>query len=108
MPFFHPWPMQGNAVPPLPPVMVAIRGRGFGAESEPNPAADATAWSLVFLLVFCLVWIGTTAFFIARRLRKKKAPPDDRKADVETHAGSAERRAEWQKPDDWWKKDGLE
>lgn len=98
-----PWPTPGDGLISEWPILLALRGRSFGTGSEPMPAVDATAWSLVALLLFCLVWIGGTVFLIRRRLRQRPLEKEE-KSDVETPAGSGERHQAWQKPDDWWKK----
>lgn len=85
------------------PALLAIRGRGFGAETEPTPAADATAWVLLCLLAFCLSWILVTAILVKRRLRRQD-PASDFRSEIKTHCKSADCRSPWQKPEDWWKR----
>ncbi len=97
----HPKPSATPDSVPM-PVMLALRGRGFGAETEPTPAADAAALSLIGLLIFCVVWIAAAAFVIKRRLRKQ-IPPEGLKANGKIHPEAPEPHPAWQKPGDWWK-----
>ena len=102
MPSSPPWLAPSHADSAAWPVILAIRGPGFGAETEPTPAADAAAWTLIALLVFCVVWIAATVLIIKRRLGKQE-PPEDFQDVVKTQPESQEPRAAWQKPEDWWK-----
>lgn len=97
--------MATTAVPaPVPAgAFLAISGRGFGAEIEPTPAADATVWSLVGLLVFCIVCFTVGGVALKRRCRKP--PPLEELVDGgEREDGPA--NPAWQRPGDWWKQGG--
>jgi hypothetical protein len=83
-------------------IVLAIRGRGFGAETESTPAVDSAAWILVSLLVFCAAWILLTALLVKIGLRKQ-GPPDGLKTEARKRSKTLGGSPAWQKPEDWWK-----
>jgi len=99
----NPPPISLPAAHPGARIVLAIRGKGFGAEAEPTPAADATALSLVALLVFCVTCIVIAALLLKRRLGKQGPPNDLKTAEARTRSTGSGRNPVWQKPEDWWK-----
>ncbi|WP_038165723.1 hypothetical protein [Verrucomicrobium sp. BvORR106] len=83
----------------------------YGARSDPLPAADALAWSLLGLLAFCALCFLAGALTLRHRERHPapseeddedkpvilprtpKRPPDDESP-----------RQPWERDGDWWKK----
>lgn len=71
------------------------------------PAADATALSLLALLVFCLacfVW-GAAVLGRRERLARRSDPEEGTQHEVKPVADDAPNtRAAWEREPDWWKK----
>lgn len=83
--------------------LLAVRGNGFGAEAEATLAADATALSLIALLVFCVTCIAISARLLRKRLGKQGPPREIDTADAAMPFQGMDRTPAWQKPEDWWK-----
>lgn len=83
-----------------------------GARSDPLPAADAFAWSLVGLLAFCTLCFLAGALTL--RYREKHSPPPDDEDDGEKPVilprtrnrppEDESPRQPWERDSDWWKK----
>jgi len=86
----------------------------YGIRSEASPAADAAAWSLVGLLVFCLTCFALSAIIMRKRAEEVEANPpeeDNSTYALPDNAPSAQKRPErlpespsWERDGDWWKK----
>src|SRR5437016_4100590 len=75
------------------------------------PAADATAMSLVALLVFCVVCMAWGATILGRRQRQLTGKTSGENGVAEEgaeeprsqNAAKNKNRAPWEKDGDWWK-----
>jgi hypothetical protein len=80
------------------------------ATPHPVPAADATALSLVFLLIFCVACFAWGAAILGRRERKvmesdgTASSSADDSAQTPKHGNAGESRSAWEREPDWWKR----
>lgn len=79
-----------------------------GISSEHMPAADTAAWSLLSLLLFCILCFAIAAWVLWRR--EKRQPPITVET-TETEQGqmfgktTPKKHLEpWERDENWWKK----
>ncbi len=82
-----------------------------GIESEHLPAVDAAAWSLLTILLFCVLCFVFGAWVLWRR--EKRRPRDPREPEHATRPffpdrplgeSQGENRAPWEREENWWQK----
>jgi hypothetical protein len=83
------------------------------SENEAAPAADATAWSLVGLLVFCTVCFLGGALALRKREHDASAAPESEAPPSHVQRPETSQKAEnteegpkrqpWERGADWWK-----
>lgn len=109
----EPKPGARRAIGPLvSPALAAYEG---GASTEALPAADALAWSLLGLLLFCAVCFLISAWILKTRWEQVQSNlPEDHPGKDESPAvspqsgGSPDEDAPaakpWERDPNWWKK----
>lgn len=85
-----------------------------GIDSEHIPAVDAAAWSLISLLLFCVLCFAFAAWILWRREKSRSRFPmdsgDTGKSTGQILPGDAseeiqkESRAPWERDENWWRK----
>lgn len=83
------------------------------SESEAAPAADAAAWALVTLLVFCTVCFLGGALVLRKREHQTPAESENEASHSHVQRPEASQKAEttdedskrkpWERGADWWK-----
>ena len=86
------------------------------SENEANPAADATAWSLVALLVFCTACFLGGALVLRKREHQSPTEPENEAPRRHVQRPESSKKSEtteedpkrqpWERGADWWRDQG--